>query len=156
MPTQTLIQGRRIFFLFPCVCLCPSPAPSSFPHLYLSPSSAPLSPWQHWHHVGGDSPTVVVLIQRWVTDTHLRTSLWKRHLRICTATGQNTKWLSVYAELYLCGSVELRRERGRTIGLVHRFFFFNLIGWNKSFVSSRVPEVHKELHAVRSVEICVA
>lgn len=74
--------------------------------LYLSPSSALLSPWQHWHHGEVDTPTVVVLIQRWVTDTHLRTSLWKLHLR--TAIGENTKWIGAClcraAVMHICGS----------------------------------------------------
>lgn len=151
------------FFLSPCVCLRPSPAPSPFPHFYLSPSSAPLSPWQHWHHGEVDSPTVVVLIQRWVTDTHLRTSLWKRHARTCTAIGQNTKWLCVLAAqeqtqgfIYV-HHVDLRREHGRTWFGAQ---VFSLTCGNMSFVSLSVslqePQSAKwAASCVNCVNLCV-
>lgn len=102
-------SAQMVSTFFSCLSpMCPSLAvtcPSAFPRLHLSPSLAPPSPWQHWHHREVDTPTVVVAIQQWVTDAHLRTSLWKLHLRTWTAIGRNTKWV-----FSVCLQLESRRR----------------------------------------------
>ncbi len=113
------------------VYLSPSLAPLPFPRLFQSPSPAPLSPWQHWHHSEVDTPTVVVLIQWWVTDTHLRTSLWKLHLRTRAAIGQNTKWIGAVAarqqtqgsNTHICGSYRSNQREIFDVNTPERLFF---------------------------------
>lgn len=68
--------------------------PSIFRHLYLNPS--PLTPSFHSNTDIMVRPTPPQLLC-WYSDeslTHLRPSLWKRHLRTHLMVEQNTKWIS--------------------------------------------------------------
>lgn len=111
----------KVFFFLPQshVSIALRHLPLSFPGLYLSPSPAQPSPWQHWHHREVDSPTVVVLIQWWVIDTQLRTSFVEIALTHTHGDwtelkmDQQTRSSGADTELDLCASVYVMTEHGR-------------------------------------------